>query len=74
MSKGHNSADKYSTGPKFKFDLRILPDKFHLKISMYNKRKLNPELGKNGMMEVRKGILFRGGGIYKSFMYNQIRV
>ena len=39
-SKGHNSADNYSTGPKFELSLRILVTnlctKFHLKISMYD--------------------------------------
>ena len=55
-SKGHNSAENYSTSPNIKLNLRILVTnlctKFHLKISMYdreNERKLNPEGQKDGM-------------------------
>ena len=57
-SKGHNSAENYSTRPKFELNLHILVTnlctKFHLKISMYNfnnERKLNPEWRKDGMTE-----------------------
>ena len=62
-SKGHNSAENYSTWPKFKLNLRIsmtnLRTKFHLKISMYdldNERKLNPEGRNDGRTEWRKGV------------------
>ena len=58
MSKGHNSAENYSTGPNFELNLRILVTnlctKFHLKISMCdldNERKLNPEGRDDGRTE-----------------------
>ena len=70
-SKGHNSAENYSTAPKFNLKLRILMTnlctKFHLKISMYdldNERKLNPEGRNDGRTGLRKdGMTGRGNTI-----------
>ena len=57
-SKGHNSAENYSTRPNIKLNLRILVaslcTKFHLKILMYNReneRELNPEGQNDGRTE-----------------------
>ena len=65
-SKGHNSSENYSIGPKFKLNLHILVTnlctKFHLKIPMYEKEnewKLNPE-GRKGVTLYAPAISLRG--------------
>ena len=64
--KGHNSAENYSTKPKFELTLYILvtnlSTKFQLKISMYdreNERKLNLE-GRKGVTLYAPAISWRG--------------